>query len=326
MMIDFILYLGGMSVQASFVICVIFIIRKLFSELHISKKYVMLLWIIPFVCLIFPWKLASPIGFWSNAPADYKADNLVQNLGQYQNTYQNGLENQIDIVHDNLNQGIFQNSQAPEGVMQQKPTESQQRTEDVTAFFSIERVFTILGIVWCAGMIFFILHSSIYYWKLKRKLLCSINLRDNVYFADDIQVPMVLGMFRAKIYIPSGIREEHLQYVIAHEETHIRRKDIATKLIIYLITSIHWFNPLVWFAYRLMEKDMEMACDEETIQRIGVEKKKAYATALLQLSVCKRNIFAVPLAFGEGNTKERIKNVMRYQKNMKIVAFAAILT
>lgn len=121
---------------------------------------------------------------------------------------------------------------------------------------------------------------------------------------------MAVGVIKPKIYIPSGIGKEHIKYIIAHEETHIRRKDTIIKLAAYCITCLHWFNPLVWMSYSFMVKDMEMACDEETILRLGQDKKKDYATALLQLATGKRNVFTIPLAFGGGNTKARIKKFL----------------
>lgn len=317
-MAGFIVHLGYMSLQAVLIICVVLLVRKVFSLLHISKKYVMLLWMIPFFCLIFPWKISSPAGFWSAAPADYSMEKLEKKVTGYeekkeekeklqQNTEKTDLQSDREVVR---NVEPIQNLSAASG------------EEEGGSW--MQKLLFVSGVIWAMGVMLLVFRNLSAYWKLKRRLLCSMAQGD-IYFADDIRVPMALGIFKTKIYVPSAMEKEHLEYVVAHERTHIRRKDSVIKPIAYFITCIHWFNPVVWLAYYFMEKDMEMACDEETIQRIGIEKRKEYATALLQLSVEKTNPFTVPLSFGEGDTKSRIRNVLHYQKTVKLAAVLAVI-
>lgn len=318
-MTGFITCLGSMSLQASVIICVILFIRKIFFMAHISKKYILLLWMIPFFFLVFPWKIASPVGFWNHAPADYGAETGKEVMqGNVQGQEAMGIQKDSDGMQKN------NFSMKKDKVLTGVETDSFQEGED-GLFGSPLNLPFVFCIVWVAGMGFLGLYSILSYVRLRRIVCCSVNGKGNVYYADGIEVPMVLGIFQTRIYIPSGIEEKHLEYVIAHENTHIRRKDFITKVIAWFISCIHWFNPLVWIAYGLMVKDMEMACDEETVQRIGIEKKKEYAGALLQVSAGKRKMFVVPLAFGEGDTKKRIKNLMRYQKNVKMTAAIAVV-
>lgn len=191
----------------------------------------------------------------------------------------------------------------------------------------------VLSVIWAVGMFVFVLYAAVSYIRLKRNLLCSVRREDSsdesgtkyaVYDTDGIQTPMVFGFFQPCIYLPAGIDPVYESYVIAHEHMHIRRKDYLIKAGSYLITCLHWFNPAVWTAWYLMSKDMEMACDEETISRMGMEQRKEYASVLLELSVGRRSWFAVPPAFGEGDIRTRIQNIMVMKNKTKKAAVLAI--
>ncbi len=335
-MTGFLMQLSIMSLQATLAIGVVLIIRLLFHKLHISKKYTMLLWMIPFICLIFPWKISSPIGIWDSAPIEYDYESIGnQLLGQ------GNVVGGVDAdMTPNVGTGVGSDSSVGGDSSEDTDTNvgidsgvegdvsadvGQNGNADVNVGTQLLiAIFTILPIVWGAVVMALLFYSMVSYWKLHGKLKYHVQIRDNIYWVDDIPVPMVIGLFRYKIYIPSGIEKAHLDYVIAHEETHIRRKDVLVKLTAYLITCVHWFNPAVWIAYNLMIKDMEMACDEETILRLGIDKKNDYSEALLQLASGKRNVFAAPLAFGEGSTKGRIQNILNFKKAGKILSIAAI--
>ncbi|MBR3769597.1 MAG: hypothetical protein IKL06_03585 [Lachnospiraceae bacterium] len=322
-MATFFIQLGMMSAQASVAILVVLVLRKVFALLGVSKKYTMLLWMIPFWLLICPWKLSSPVGFWNTAPSDYNEAYAEQVIEQWQGNSQ---------VMDTVQSGLSAEEIGGNGVEniggQFVPGEENAATEYTPISqdgWGIRNVLQVAEIIWAAGVMALFLYTGISYVILLKKVQCCIQVTEGVYCVDELPVPMVLGWIRPKIYLPSGVAAECIPYVIEHEKTHIRRKDTVVKLTAYIVVCIHWFNPLVWLAYHLLEKDMEMACDEETIGRIGVEEKKQYATALLQLSTGEHRIFAMPLAFGEGDTKGRIKNVMHYKKTVKIVAICAVM-
>jgi len=145
-------------------------------------------------------------------------------------------------------------------------------------------------------------------------------LRDNVYLADHIDTAFVLGVLQPKIYLPSNVPERERSFILAHEQHHIRRFDPVMKLLAYVALCIHWFNPLVWIAFVLAGKDMEMSCDEAVIRKLGSEIRADYAASLLRLTTHKKLISGMPLAFGEGDTKGRIANMAKWRKPAKWLA------
>ena len=172
----------------------------------------------------------------------------------------------------------------------------------------------IVSYVWLAGAACLALSGLTQYFLLRRKLAEAIPLEENVYLADGISTPFVLGLFRPRVYLPSSVKEWERPFILAHERRHIRRGDPAWKLLGYLALCLHWFNPLVWLAFCLAGKDMEMSCDEAVIRQLGEDVRADYAQALLQLASHKRIIAGMPLAFGEGNTKGRVHNLARWKQ------------
>jgi hypothetical protein len=171
-----------------------------------------------------------------------------------------------------------------------------------------------------AGLLVILIYSADAYLKLHTKLICCRKLTDNIYLADDIDVPFVMGIWRPRIYLPSGIAKENLSYVIAHEQTHIKRQDPLKKGVAYIITGLHWFNPFAWAAFYFLCKDMETACDEETILALGLEHKQDYARVLLQIASGQKMFLGAPLAFGEGSVKSRIKHIVSFKKTWRVVS------
>ena len=135
----------------------------------------------------------------------------------------------------------------------------------------------------------------------------------------------VFGVFRPRIYLSSSLKEEQLEYVIAHEQAHIARKDHWWKPLGFLLLTIYWFNPLIWVAYMILCKDIEYACDEYVIKNMQVEEKKAYTTALLECTTLRKMIYACPVAFGELNVEKRVKKVLNYKKPGIWLCFCAIV-
>lgn len=169
-------------------------------------------------------------------------------------------------------------------------------------------------LIWLAGILILLVYSVLTTLKLVRKLKSSKHLKGNIYEVNHIDTPFVFGLLRPKIYIPFGLSETEESYIIKHEETHIKRFDHIIKFISFIATMIHWFNPLVWLAFFLMGKDMELSCDEKVIAEMGSGIKKDYSHSLLSLSSSRRVIGCSPLAFGGENTKGRIKNILNYKK------------
>ena len=168
--------------------------------------------------------------------------------------------------------------------------------------------------IWTLGMVVLLIYSLISVIRLKRRLRDARLLEDNIFEASNIKTPFVLGIIKPKIYLPAGLDTHERAYIVFHEQTHIRRKDHVTKIIAFIILSIHWFNPLTWIAFVLMSTDMELSCDEHVLKEMKDDVKKPYAYSLLSLAMGGHIINGSPLAFGEGNVKGRIKNVLNYRK------------
>lgn len=176
---------------------------------------------------------------------------------------------------------------------------------------------TILAFIWILGVMSLCVYSYCIYIRIKRKLKSSYLFHDAIYISDYIAIPFVCGFLHPKIYVPDSLQgEESVEYVIAHEQVHIQRKDHMMKPITFVIACIHWFNPLVWIAYAMLSKDIEMACDEKVIQTMNGAKRKAYASALLTMST-NQSFDIHPLAFNGGSIKARIRNIKGYKKSKR---------
>ena len=183
----------------------------------------------------------------------------------------------------------------------------------------------ILSIIWVAGVVALLLYTVVSYWRLQRKVSEAVILRDNIYQSENVASPFVLGVFRPRIYLPYNMDGQDLNHVVAHEQAHIRRRDHWWKPLGFLLLTIHWFNPLMWLAYVLLCRDIELACDEKVIKELGNEQRADYTQALVACSVNRRMIAACPLAFGEVGVKERVKSVMNYKKPAFWVVVLAVI-
>lgn len=185
--------------------------------------------------------------------------------------------------------------------------------------------FNIYSVLWLAGMAALLVHALVSAGKLKRKLATAILLRDNIYESEFVDSPFVFGVVKPNIYLPMHMDEGTAAYVIAHECAHLARRDHWWKVLGYLVLALHWFNPLVWVAYLLFCRDIELACDEKVVRGLDGAARADYSQALLSCAAPKRAVAACPLAFGEGNIKTRVKSALHYKKPAFWVAAAAVL-
>lgn len=184
---------------------------------------------------------------------------------------------------------------------------------------------SVMGAIWVIGVIVMLFYAFFCYFHLKNRLKTAVLFRDNLYQSEAVTSPFVLGFIRPRIYLPFTLAEKDLDAVVAHEKAHIARGDVLWKLLGYLFLCVYWFNPFVWLAYILFCRDIEFACDERVIGQLAIEERAAYSEALLAASMPKARIAACPLAFGEGNVKERIKRVLSYKKPAFWVILIAVL-
>ena len=183
----------------------------------------------------------------------------------------------------------------------------------------------ILSIIWVTGVAALLLYTAVSYWRLRRKVSEAVILRDDIFQSENVASPFVLGIIKPKVYLPYHMDGQDLSHVVAHEQAHIRRRDHWWKPLGFLLLTIHWFNPLMWLAYVLLCRDIELACDEKVIKELGNEQRADYTQALVACSVNRRMIAACPLAFGEVGVKERVKSVMNYKKPAFWVVVLAVI-
>ena len=190
-------------------------------------------------------------------------------------------------------------------------------TPSVSIDGSIEQIqwkFVFATFGWPFGVVTLLVYASISCLRVKSNVKASLHLWDNIWICDDIQTPFILGVFIPKIYIPSGVDESQIPHIIAHENAHLKRLDHWWKPLGFAVLAVHWFNPLVWVAYILLCRDIELACDEKVIRKMNQGESIAYSEALLSCSVNRRMVMVCPIAFGEVGVKERVQRVLHYRK------------
>lgn len=191
--------------------------------------------------------------------------------------------------------------------------------------FYLPDIMDVLSIVWIAGIFVMVAYSVFSYIRLYRNVRISVRSTDNIYYCDYISSPFILGIIKPKIYLPSGMDAQQSDYVISHEKAHLKRKDHWWKPLGFLLLSVYWFNPIMWLAYVLLCRDIELACDEKAIKDMNNADRKNYSHALVSCSVQRRMIMVCPLAFGEVGVKDRIKSVLNYKKPAFWVIIVAVI-
>ena len=229
------------------------------------------------------------------------------------------------VEHGTLSDGAHQAVTLPAG---QPPEQTGDPVleQEMPAVSAAQRLTSIAGVLWLCGVGTMLVFHLIQLLRLHSRLTGTVPLRGNVYLADHIPTPFVLGLFRPRIYLPSGVSERERPYIIRHETHYIRRGDHITRLLAFGALCLHWFNPLVWLAFRLSARDMEMSCDEAVLRGTRDDIRADYSASLLQFAAGRRGSIRAPLAFGEGDTRERIENIMKYKRPTWLtIVLAALL-
>lgn len=288
----------NMSIAASWLILAVILLRVVLKK---APKWInVLLWGIVAIRLVCPFSFESNLSMVPSA--EVFPDEVVSGPSFEVNTGFNVVDNQInDYLGDRYFEGVT------------VPTNNG------------ATVTTILSIVWLVGIISFAIFAYVSYRKIHKKVQPSLHLHDNIWICDDIQTPFILGAIKPRIYIPSGTDESQLPHIIAHENAHLKRRDHWWKPLGFLVLAIHWFNPLVWVAYILLCRDIELACDEKVIRDLNQSESISYSEALLSCSVNRRMVMVCPLAFGEVGVKERVKRVLNYKKPAFWIIVVAVI-
>ena len=188
-----------------------------------------------------------------------------------------------------------------------------------------QQILSVGSILWLIGVLVMLGYAVYSYLRVRRQVSEAIWLRGNLWICDQVKSPFIMGLFRPKIYLSSGMEEAQLPYVIAHEQAHLRRGDQWWKPLGFVLLMIHWYNPFVWVAYILFCRDLELACDESAVRDLTLEERKSYSYALLSCSMQRRLVTVCPLAFGEVGVKKRVKEVLNYKKPPFWILLAAVV-
>ena len=276
----------NLSLIAIYVVLLVLISRFLLKKS--PKIFSYALWAVVLIRLICPFSFESILGL---LPSNTHP--IPQNIMYQQNPK---IDTGIDIVDKTVNH-ILPTVVTPE------------------ASINPMQIWIFIGRnIWLLGIFVMLLYSIVSFVKLRRKLIGATPLEKNIFIADNIASPFVMGIINPKIYLPSNLENCERDFVIEHERTHIKRLDHITRILGFIALSLHWFNPFVWLAFVLSGKDMESSCDEIVMKKIDKDIRADYSQSLLKFATGKRLITSTPLAFGEGDTKNRVKNVMKYKK------------
>ena len=331
----------NLSITASITILAVLMLRLLLCKA--PKRFSYLLWGIVLFRLLCPISFSSPVSLWNLTDLSVKDSGELNyfssgNSLTKDSSVKTPAATDDPFSHDSMVTEKKQLASAEsvidpdrnasvKSVMEQYKNNnflsSGNTTFTNTFLFGIPISFCFA--IWLLGAICLAGSGIISALRLNSQLKCSMKIRENIYLADDIATPFVYGLLHPKIYLPSNLGEQEQSYIILHEQHHIHRRDHLLKLLAFAALCLHWFNPLVWLAFVLSGKDMEMSCDEAVMRKMNHDIKSEYAQSLLSLAVGRRRIIGSPLSFGENDIKSRIKNVMHYKKPKLIILAIAII-
>ncbi len=299
------LKLLNMSITAGWLILAVLCIRLIFRKM--PKWISCLLWGIVAIRLLCPFSVESRFSILPSTEP-IKSSTVVE--GEVQN-YIPSIDSHLTIVENTINPILTETFAYDE-------SESTAPLQVVTHT---------AGFVWLCGMILLIIFAIVSIIRLHKLVSEAVCVKDNIYICDAVKSPFILGVVRPRVYLSSALSEKEINYIIAHEYAHLKRKDHLWKALGYLSLCIYWFNPLCWVAYALLCKDIELACDEKVAKDMTLQEKKEYSKVLLSCARQRRLIMVCPLAFGEVGVKERVKSVLNYKKPTLwiIIAVAAVL-
>ena len=307
----------NMSLTASVVILAVLAVRLLLRRA--PKVFSYALWAVVLFRLLCPVSVTSAVSLLGALGAPAQERTAVTSVVEYVPT---------DIVR-NMAPTVTPLPQEPfpaepgENIVSTAPSVTQPAAAPASP---LSGPVAVLTLTWLTGMALLLLYSVISLLRLRRRLVGAVRLEDNIYLADYIPSPFVMGLFRPKIYLPSTLTETERGYILRHEQYHLRRRDHVVKLLSFLALCVHWFNPLVWAAFILAGKDMEMSCDEAVVRELGEDIRADYSASLLSLATGRRIVAGMPLAFGEGDTGGRIRNLLNWKRPQPwIIAVCAVV-
>lgn len=306
------LQLLNMSITAGYVIVAVFLIRLCIRRL--PKVYSYILWSIVAFRLLCPISFSSAYSFF-NLSYFEKMERTETGIRYVAAETTGGESKEKGIGETGADGPVMRNEtvlSSPGTALDSAGTAGD--TEDVIRDANAKEMLPkVFSVVWIAGMGILFGYTILEIIKIKRQTADAVLAEGNIYESDRIGQPFVFGIVHPRVYIPFRLGGKEREYILAHEQCHIRRKDYLVKGIAYGIAAVYWFHPLVWAAYYFMCQDMEMSCDEEVISSHGNEIKQSYGRLLLSFATDNKKL-AGPLHFGESNAGKRIKNVLKFKK------------
>lgn len=315
-------YLLHNSIAVCVVILTVFAVRLFLRRA--PKKYSYILWSIVGIYLLCPIRLSSPISIYSliNNVSDTFLEHHSLPLNAKNFADKNKTYNEKNQKTKDSNKSKFDNVSSTN--KNQKTKQNQNNTAG-TENISQSLTVTTTAYIWLCGCIVLLVRNLFLIWRTKQTVLMAIRRKDNIYESECISTPFVLGIVRPKIYIPFNLSEQEREYILKHEQYHIRRKDQIIKICAYILCVIYWFQPLIWFAYFVMVRDMEMSCDEYVLKNSKSDIRAAYSTSLLKLATKTGDFNAGLPAFGESDIRKRVKNIMKFNAKKKWVSVVAAI-
>lgn len=277
----------NMSISAGWLVLTVLALRLILKK---APKWVnVLLWGIVAIRLICPFSIESAL---SLIPSTETISPEI--MMDWTPEISTGIEPLDQVVNP-----VISTSFAPQGMASANP---------------LQILIPVAANLWLLGVLILLAYTAISYLTLRYKLRTAVILRDNVFQCETVSSPFVLGILKPRIFLPYAMDGKNLSHVVAHEKAHIRRKDHWWKPLGFLLLTVYWFDPLMWVAYILLCRDIELACDEKVIAELGNEQRANYTQALVACAVNRRMIAVCPLAFGEVGVKDRVKSIMNYRK------------
>ena len=293
------LELFNMSITASWLVIAVIVFRFLFKKAPKSLRVIM--WGLVALRLVCPFSLESVLSIipstefvpseivYSDSSADVSGAEIFNAIGNNPVNYDLGIQD---------GSVVFTEYSAPDG-------------NTVNPLLIITYI---ASIVWVVGMAVMLLYTLISYLRILKKVREATPLKENIWICDNISTPFILGLVKPRIFLPSSMNEQDTEFVIAHEKAHLKRRDHFWKHLGFALLKVYWFNPVLWIAYILLCKDIELACDEKATKNYEPSQKAGYTQALLYFSVPKNSLFICPFSFSESGIKNRIKSVLNYKK------------
>ncbi|MBQ3011300.1 MAG: M56 family metallopeptidase [Oscillospiraceae bacterium] len=315
-MTDLFMTVLDMSLKASFVILSVYLARWIMCLGNPPRKWCYMLWGIVLIRLLVPVTIESGI---SSLPDDFAQGFAAKwgndYIGETHTYFDVTEEFETAVQHGNRPITTDEGGQyvvtGADGISHPKTVKTE--------------IFPFLATLWLIGIAAMLLWNGITLLKLHRKLLEAVPTDHQVYLSDQIETAFVLGWFSPKIYLPANLTPQEQSHILHHERYHIHRRDHRIKLLAFLALCIHWFNPLVWLAFVLAMRDMELSCDEAVTADLDEADKADYAQTLLSLTTGHKQIHAAPVAFGEGDTAERVRHVFRYRDPGRLVTIIVMV-